>query len=127
MSATTPILAATLIDPAASAPLPPPSTFWSRFRRNPVAMGSLIILIVITLVAIFAPEIAPHSPTRSSLRNVLKSPTGTYWLGTDDLGRDVASRLIHASRLSLIASVQAMSIAVVIGLPLGLISVQPPA
>jgi ABC-type antimicrobial peptide transport system permease subunit len=75
MSATTPIAAATLIDPAASASLPPPSTFFSRFRRNPVAMASLVILLAITLVAIFAPEIAPHSPTRSSLRAVLKAPS----------------------------------------------------
>ena len=122
MSTITVALAATLVDPAASAPLLPPSTFWSRFRHNPVAMGSLIILIAITLVAIFAPEIAPHSPTRSSLRNVLKAPNAMYWLGSDDLGRDVASRLIYAARLSLVASIQAMSIAVIIGLPMGLIS-----
>ncbi|MSP30387.1 MAG: ABC transporter permease [Acetobacteraceae bacterium] len=117
MSVTT----ASFIDPAA-APLPPPSSFWSRFRRNPVAMTSLLILIAITLTAIFAPEIAPHNPMRSSLRAVLKSPNAMYWLGTDDLGRDVASRLIFASRLSLIASIQALSIALIIGLPLGLIS-----
>ena len=118
MSVTTaPILAA-----AASAPLPPPSSFFKRFGRNPTAMISLIILVTITLIAVFAPEIAPHNPARSSLRAVLKPPSLLYWLGTDDLGRDVASRLIYASRLSMVASVQALSIALVIGLPMGLVS-----
>jgi ABC-type dipeptide/oligopeptide/nickel transport system permease subunit len=85
-------------------------------------MVASIILVVIVLVAVFAPELAPHNPARSSLRAILKPPSTTYWLGTDDLGRDVLSRLIFASRLSLVASVQAVAIALIIGLPLGLIS-----
>jgi peptide/nickel transport system permease protein len=102
--------------------LPPPSSFLRRFCRNRTATVATIILIAITLVAIFAPELAPHDPARSSLRNILKPPSANYLLGTDDLGRDVLSRLIYASRLSLVASVQAVVIALVIGLPLGLIS-----
>lgn len=109
---------------AAVAPitLPPPSSFLRRYCRNPTAVVATIILVLIVLVAIFAPELAPHDPARSSLRNILKPPSATYLLGSDDLGRDVLSRLIYASRLSLIASVQAVVIALVIGLPLGLIS-----
>ncbi len=102
--------------------LPPPSSFLQRFCRNRTAMVASIILVVIVLVAVFAPELAPHNPARSSLRAILKPPSTTYWLGTDDLGRDVLSRLIFASRLSLVASVQAVAIALIIGLPLGLIS-----
>jgi peptide/nickel transport system permease protein len=107
---------------AASVTLPPPSSFLRRFCRNGTAVVASVILVVVVLNAIFAPELAPHDPARSSLRNILKSPSATYLLGTDDLGRDVLSRLIFASRLSLIASVQAVAIALLIGLPLGLIS-----
>ena len=107
---------------AASVTLPPPSNFLRRFCRNGTAMVASVILVLVVLIAIFAPELAPHDPARSSLRNILKPPSATYPLGTDDLGRDVLSRLIFASRLSLIASVQAVAIALLIGLPLGLIS-----
>ena len=107
---------------APSITLPPPSSFLQRFCRNRTAMVASVILVLIVLVAIFAPELAPHNPARSSLRAILKPPSATYLLGTDDLGRDVLSRLIFASRLSLIASVQAVAIALIIGLPLGLIS-----
>ena len=120
MSATT--LTQPLVPPAPAATLPPPSTFLQRFCRNRTAMISTIILLLIVLAAIFAPYIAPHNPAKSSLRAILKPPGAMYWLGSDDLGRDVASRLIFASRLSLVASVQAVAIALVIGLPLGLIS-----
>jgi ABC-type dipeptide/oligopeptide/nickel transport system permease subunit len=85
-------------------------------------MVAAIILLAIVLIAIFAPYIAPHDPARSSLRAILRPPSATYWFGSDDLGRDVASRLIFASRLSLVASLQAVSIALVIGMPLGLIA-----
>ena len=107
---------------AATVTLPPPSSFLRRFCRNGTAMVASVILVLVVLIAIFAPELAPHDPARSSLRNILKPPSATYPLGTDDLGRDVLSRLIFASRLSLIASVQAVAIALLIGLPLGLIS-----
>ena len=101
---------------------PPPSGFVRRFCRNRTAMVSLCLLVLITLVAVFAPLLAPHDPARSSLRAIMKPPGMRYLLGSDDLGRDVLSRLIFASRLSLLASVQAVSIALAIGLPLGLIS-----
>lgn len=102
--------------------LPPPSGFVRRFCRNKTAVASLVILLAIILVAVLAPMLAPHDPAKSSLRNVLKPPSMTFLLGTDDLGRDVMSRLIFASRLSLVASLQALAIALGIGLPLGLIS-----
>ncbi len=114
MSATT--------NPTAAVALPPPSSFLQRYCRNRTALISTIILIAIVMIAILAPYIAPHDPARSSLRNILKAPNAVYWLGSDDLGRDVLSRLMYASRLSLVASVQAVAIALVIGLPLGLIA-----
>jgi len=114
--------ATTLPGIQAAVALPPSSGFIRRFCRIRTAMVSLCILLVIALVAIFAPYIAPQDPARSSLRAIMKPPSMKYLLGSDDLGRDVLSRLIFASRLSLIASVQAVVIALGIGLPLGLIS-----
>jgi len=102
--------------------LPPTSSFLTRFCRNRTAVISTLLLIAIVAVAILAPYIAPHDPARSSLRAILKPPSAMYWLGSDDLGRDVASRLMYASRLSLLASVQAVAIALTLGLPFGLIS-----
>lgn len=121
-------MSATTTTPAVA--LPPTSTFIQRYCRNPTAMVAAIVLLAIVLAAIFAPYLAPMDPAKSSLRAIMRPPwwiawkpgTPVYWLGTDDLGRDVASRLIFASRLSLVASVQAVAIALVIGLPLGLIS-----
>jgi peptide/nickel transport system permease protein len=109
---------------SATAPvaLPPPSSFLQRFCRNRTALISALILLAIVAIAILAPYIAPHDPARSSLRNILKPPSAAYLLGSDDLGRDVLSRLMFASRLSLVASVQAVAIALAIGLPLGLIA-----
>ena len=115
-------MSTTTLAAAPAVSLPPSSTFLQRFCRNPTALISATILFVIVLIAIFAPYIAPYDPAKSSLRAILKPPGSVYWLGSDDLGRDVASRLIFASRLSLIASVQAVVIALVIGMPLGLIA-----
>lgn len=115
-------MSTTTLNAAPAVSLPPSSTFIQRFCRNPTALVSAIILLAIVLIAIFAPYIAPHDPAKSSLRAILKPPSAMYWFGSDDLGRDVASRLIYASRLSLVASVQAVAIALIIGMPLGLIA-----
>jgi peptide/nickel transport system permease protein len=115
-------MSTTTAQPALAVALPPASNFVGRFCRNRTAMISALILLAIVLVAVFASYIAPHDPARSSLRAILKPPSATYWLGSDDLGRDVASRLMFASRLSLVASVQAVAIALVLGLPFGLIA-----
>ena len=115
-------MSVTTINAPAAEALPPTSTFFQRFCKNRTAMVAAIILLVIVLIAIFAPYIAPYDPARSSLRNILKPPGAVYWFGSDDLGRDVASRLMFASRLSLVACLQAVAIALVIGMPLGLIA-----
>ncbi len=81
--------------------------FWSgvlhRLCRDPVALAALAVLIVIVAIAILAPYIAPYDPTKGSVIRRLK-PIGTegYFLGTDELGRDMLSRLIYGARLSLI-------------------------
>jgi len=73
-------------------------------------------------VALFAPLLAPHDPYAQDLRAVLQPPSAEFLLGTDELGRDVLSRLIMGSRVSLLAAVQGTAVAIAIGLPLGLIA-----
>ncbi|MCZ8181771.1 MAG: ABC transporter permease [Beijerinckiaceae bacterium] len=92
-----------------------------RFRRDPVAMAALIIVLALVLMAIFAPLIAPADPYRSSMIRRLR-PIGTpgFPLGTDELGRDMLSRLIHGGRLSLLMGVTPVFIAFFIGSAIGI-------
>lgn len=100
----------------------PRQRFIRRFRQQTVGLVALGTLIMIVAAAILAPLLAPFDPNAVGVGAPLEGPSGTHWLGTDDIGRDVLSRVLFATRLSLLASAQAVSIAVVIGLPLGLIS-----
>lgn len=90
--------------------------------RDPRAAISLAILIVILGGALFAPWVAPFSPNAQDISNVLSAPSATHWLGTDDLGRDVASRLIYGGVNSLYAALLAVGVALIIGIPVGLIA-----
>ncbi|MEU7817006.1 ABC transporter permease [Pseudonocardia sp. NPDC049154] len=89
-------------------------------HEEKAALVALGVLVVLVLVAVFAPLIAPHDPNAQSIADRLATPSGTHPLGTDDLGRDVLSRLLYGARASLVASVLAMAVAVLVGLPLGL-------
>ncbi|NWJ24080.1 ABC transporter permease [Rhizobium sp. RM] len=101
--------------------------FWSgvfrRLCRDPVAMAALALLVLLVLIAIFAPYLAPYDPAKGSVIRRLK-PIGIagYILGTDELGRDMLSRLIHGARLSLIMGVVPVPIAFVIGSAIGIIA-----
>src|SRR5262245_50689752 len=82
------------------------ATVWRRFRRDPVAVGALIVIVLLVLMAILAPLIAPHDPYRGMALRRLRPPgTEGYPLGTDELGRDMLSRLIYGARLSLFMGV----------------------
>mgnify|MGYP000672283239 CR=1 FL=1 len=74
---------------------------WRRFVRDPLAMAGAIVLIVLATSALLAPWLAPYDPTDTSPRAMLQPPSAEHWLGTDDLGRDVLSRLLYAGRVSL--------------------------
>lgn len=93
-----------------------------RLCRNRAAMASLAVLLILVLVAIFAGLIAPQDPNRVTLRVRLTGPSAEHWLGTDELGRDVLSRLVVATRVDLLASLEAVGIAAAIGVPLGLVA-----
>lgn len=100
----------------------PLARFWRRFRRQKVALVALGFLVLLCLLALFAPWIAPHDPNAQALADRLQNPSGSHWLGTDDLGRDVLSRMLLAARVSLLASVEATAVSLVLGVPLGLIA-----
>jgi ABC-type dipeptide/oligopeptide/nickel transport system permease subunit len=96
--------------------------------RNKTAIAGLIIIVIFILVAIFAPYISPHDPIETSLYDQLKPPfwyeggTSKNLLGTDDLGRDILSRLIYGARISLMVSVISVSLAFFFGILIGAIS-----
>jgi peptide/nickel transport system permease protein len=96
---------------------------WLRWlRRDPRAAISLAWLVGLIVLGLLAPVIAPFSPTAQNVNDMLLPPDGTHWLGTDDLGRDVFSRLLYGAPVALYASILATSVAVAIGVPLGLLA-----
>ena len=109
---------------------------WRRLRRNKMAMIAILYLVFLASVAVFAPLIAPHNPVRSDVKvagqlrkaawiddpNPMKSGTWDYPLGTDSIGRDVFSRLVYGTRVSLIVGFIPMTVILLIGVPVGLIA-----
>lgn len=94
-----------------------------QLRRNPAALMGAVILTLLALTAITAPWIAPHDPNELDLLNPLQPPnTPGHLLGTDDLGRDLLSRLIYGTRISLVVGFIVVGIAGTIGVTLGAIS-----
>jgi ABC-type dipeptide/oligopeptide/nickel transport system permease subunit len=95
---------------------------WGRFRKHKPAMLGLIILVTYTLLAIFAPWVTPHDPVRQELIQSLQTPSAEFWLGTDHLGRDVLTRILYGTRISLFIGLAAVAVGMAIGVPLGVIS-----
>lgn len=92
---------------------------WRRLRKRKGAMVGLAVVGVLVSLAILAPWIAPYDPIKQSWSAVRKPPSEFYWLGTDEVGRDVLSRIIFGARASLSAGLISVSIALGIGVPLG--------
>jgi len=95
-------------------------SFGAWMRSDPGAAASLVFLLTLALLALTADWVAPYRPTAQDLGNTLSPPSAAHWLGTDDLGRDTLSRLIHGAPLTLSASLLAVSVALVLGVPVGL-------
>lgn len=89
---------------------------------SPGAVTGLVIVLSFTLVAILAPLITPYDPNATSWTAIRSSPSAMHWLGTDELGRDVLSRVMFGARASLSAGVLAVAVAFAIGVPLGILS-----
>lgn len=98
------------------------SRAWKKMKRNKSALAGLIIVVFFAVLAIAAPILPIADPVATSWSAIRKAPSAAHWLGTDDLGRDILSRMIYGARASLMAGVVSVMIAVVIGVPFGLIS-----
>ncbi|HUR88668.1 MAG TPA: ABC transporter permease [Ramlibacter sp.] len=93
-----------------------------RLVRRRAAMFGLCIVVAFVLVAVLAPQFSPYDPVATSWSAVRKAPSPQFWFGTDELGRDVLSRVIYGSRASLLAGVVSVSISMLLGIPIGLLA-----
>ena len=93
-----------------------------RFFRRPAAVGGLVIISLFIIVALLAPWVAPFDPTQTSWTMIRKAPSWAHWMGTDENGRDVLSRVIWGARASLLAGVISVTIASGVGVPVGLMA-----
>jgi peptide/nickel transport system permease protein len=107
---------------SASATRSPWRSFASHLLRDPLAMIGLILVVIIVGSAILAPLLVPHDPNKINVRYRLKGPSAEHWIGTDQIGRDVLSRIIMGSRIALQVSLFSISIAASCGLLLGMLA-----
>ncbi|WP_034917930.1 dipeptide ABC transporter permease DppC [Erwinia sp. 9145] len=122
----------TVIDPgsvpAAPKPMTPVQEFWHYFKRNKGAVAGLVYVVIVFLVAIFANLVAPHAPSEQFRDALLHPPVwqdGGSWqyiLGTDDVGRDVLTRLMYGARLSLLVGCLVVVLSLILGVIFGLIA-----
>jgi len=96
--------------------------FWNRFKKNKLAVAGGIIVLALFFTAILAPLISPYDPNDIDRKHILEQPNMKHLLGTDDLGRDVLSRMIWGSRISLAVGFVAVGISTFIGITLGALS-----
>ena len=95
---------------------------WERLRRRKAGLFALIMILLQIVLALVAPLIMPYDPLKGDYASVLQPPSGQYLLGTDDLGRDVLSRLILGSRVSIAVGIFSQLTIVLIGIPVGALS-----
>ncbi len=96
--------------------------FWKRFKRNKLAVAGGAMVLLLFIIALFAPLIAPYDPNEIDRAHILEPPSISHPLGTDDLGRDVLSRMVYGSRISLAVGFVAVGIATIVGIFFGAIS-----
>jgi peptide/nickel transport system permease protein len=94
-------------------------SFWRALRRNQLALAGGVVVVFVAVLALLAPVIAPMDPNRPDVKKILDSPSGRHPLGTDQLGRDVLSRMLYGARVSLAVGFVSVGIATVIGIALG--------
>ncbi|MES2546295.1 MAG: ABC transporter permease [Pseudomonadota bacterium] len=95
---------------------------FKRALSNPLAMVGFIIIVSVFILAMLAPFISPYDPNDIDVKAILLGPSWQHWMGTDGLGRDVLSRMLHGGRISLLVGLVAVGIATAIGIVLGAIS-----
>jgi peptide/nickel transport system permease protein len=99
-----------------------PSSALRLLLRSPVSVAGLVVLVTLVLMALLGPLLVPYGPNAVDVTRALQAPSTEHWFGTDDLGRDVFSRVVLAARVSLQVSLVSVSIALVVGVLLGLVS-----
>lgn len=92
------------------------------FMQRPVAVMGLVVIVAFILIAVFAPLLAPYDPLATSWLAIRQAPSRAHWMGTDELGRDVLSRVIYGARASMLAGVVSVAIAAAIGIPMGVVA-----
>lgn len=95
---------------------------WRRLVRNPVTVAAMILLLGLVLICCAGPLLSPYHPNDQDLELKATAPNASHWLGTDTLGRDLATRVMHGGRISLLVGVLATAVAAVIGVGYGLIA-----
>jgi peptide/nickel transport system permease protein len=100
----------------------PAGRAWRRLKARSPAMVGLVMIVCLVVLAVFAPEIAPYDVIKQNYLLVRKAPSAAHWFGTDEVGRDILTRVIWGARASLSAGVISVGIAISIGVPLGLIA-----
>jgi peptide/nickel transport system permease protein len=95
---------------------------WRRLLKRKSAVLGLVVIVLFVLVAIFAPLIVPYDPAQQSWTSVRKPPSLAHWFGTDESGRDLFSRVIFGARASLLAGAVSITIALSLGVPIGLLA-----
>ncbi len=98
------------------------SAEWAAFRGNKIGMIALWVLIIVSIMAIAAPLVAPYDPNTQDVINRMKSSSSEHWLGTDIYGRDVLSRIIYGARTSMLVGVISVALSSVIGFAIGMIA-----
>jgi peptide/nickel transport system permease protein len=93
-----------------------------RLLRRPSAAVGLAVIVIVVAMALLAPVIAPYDPLAASWTAVRKAPSGAHWFGTDEIGRDVLSRVIFGARASLLAGIVSVLMSLSIGVPVGLLA-----
>jgi peptide/nickel transport system permease protein len=96
--------------------------FLARFVRNPLALAGCAIIVLLALTALVAPLVSPFNPDLIDTANILSAPSGLHLLGTDELGRDVLSRMLYSTRISLLVGFVAVGISTSIGVFIGAIA-----
>jgi peptide/nickel transport system permease protein len=93
--------------------------FWRHFKKNRLGVGGLVIIVIVFFIAIFASLLSPYDPGKTDVSLKLKPPSLQHYLGTDQLGRDVFSRMLYGSRISLSVGFVAVGISILIGILVG--------
>ena len=95
------------------------NAFWRALSKNRLALVGGAIVLVLAVMAVAAPIVAPHDPHKLDIKRILEPPSARHWLGTDQVGRDVLSRMLYGARVSLAVGFVSVGIAAAIGIALG--------